>query len=551
MGLRMLLRNYRKLLVILLLGLFFVIFLVQNNEQFDKQISIGEELFGQLRQLQNNIELTLTGDDGGDNSENHDDEKPVVEAGEEAAKKSDNKSVEEKNAPTINSLENLIFALGKEKEVSIWIDLPNAFPWRHCLQEYADKIATLSCDKRSKSQRFIIKPVINSNNSRQFHWRTHDNSKCIVPGGIVHEGKFIKSVKAVKMKECEEEAGHWIWTSQGQFQWSRGCGKCVTSFKFNTPVELELCRDHAEDQNLELGLWNMETDKLNPVDVDSWQQRQDTMRNKFLESERGAVLEAVREVDIDTMLHEYDTVDTDHRRRAAVFYVDKGSSAMSQVNWWVYTWRFIGLNTQRQGFDLVMMTHPAAVSKLPKDCVLVTDDFKISHNSSGQCLYKPYLGISYRDKAYDGYMNSQECLYGPGSEFLSQYDLLLRADLDTFPTPHMLDYWPQGVLVDTQYSTNHGLDNIKQALRELACSVGIQHREWFNMGSTWYGAGWRVRDLARVTVALNKFGRAQMFGPGTRCRCHNCTKLPRDCEWGGGPYAGTLLLYLQEIALNK
>ena len=32
-----------------------------------------------------------------------------------------------------------------------------------------------------------------------------------------------------------------------------------------------------------------------------------------------------------------------------------------------------------------------------------------------------------RDKFYDNYMNSQECLYGPGSEFLSQYTLLLRA----------------------------------------------------------------------------------------------------------------------------
>ena len=57
-----------------------------------------------------------------------------------------------------------------------------------------------------------------------------------------------------------------------------------------------------------------------------------------------------------------------------------------------------------------------------------------------------------------------------------------------------------------------------QALRELACSVGIEHRGWFNMGSTWYGDGRRVRNLAKLTLALNKYGRAQMFGPGTTCR---------------------------------
>ena len=34
-------------------------------------------------------------------------------------------------------------------------------------------------------------------------------------------------------------------------------------------------------------------------------------------------------------------------------------------------------------------------------------------------------------------------------------------------------------------------------------------------------------------------------------RCPTCHQLPKTCQWGGGPYAGTLLLYLQEIAMNK
>ena len=61
-------------------------------------------------------------------------------------------------------------------------------------------------------------------------------------------------------------------------------------------------------------------------------------------------------------------------------------------------------------------------------------------------------------------MNSQECLYGPGSEFLAQYSHLLRystvqystvqcchlprADLDTFPGPRLLDWWPDTVILD-------------------------------------------------------------------------------------------------------
>ena len=176
------------------------------------------------------------------------------------------------------------------------------------------------------------------------------------------------------------------------------------------------------------------------------------------------------------------------------------------------------MDSAEQRFDLVLMTHPATVEKLPQDCQLVTESYRTNYSGPGQCLYKPYLGISHRDKSYDRYMNSQECLYGPGSEFLSQYSVLLRADLDTFPAPGLLNYWPEGVIVDKNYYTNHGLDSIKTAVKNLACSAGIEHQEWYNPGSTWYGDGRRVRNMARLTVALNKFGRAEMFGPGTACR---------------------------------
>ena len=55
-----------------------------------------------------------------------------------------------------------------------------------------------------------------------------------------------------------------------------------------------------------------------------------------------------------------------------------------------------------------MFTHPKFVSKLPRDCVLITENYQINVTSPGQCLYKPYLGVAYRDKTYHSYMNSQE-----------------------------------------------------------------------------------------------------------------------------------------------
>ena len=101
------------------------------------------------------------------------------------------------------------------------------------------------------------------------------------------------------------------------------------------------------------------------------------------------------------------------------------------------------------------------------------------------------------------------------------------------------------------YHTNFDLASIKKGIEQVACAAGIDHQGWYNPGSTWYGDARRVRNMAKITVSLNKFARAIMFGPGTPCRCSDCYKLPDFCQWGGGPYAGTLLLYLQEIAVNK
>ena len=79
--------------------------------------------------------------------------------------------------------------------------------------------------------------------------------------------------------------------------------------------------------------------------------------------------------------------------------------------------------------------------------------------------------------------------------------------MDTFPTPRLLGLWPSGVVVDKGYGTMMGKESIKDLLRQVACSVGIEHKGWFNIGSTWYGDGRRVRNLAKLTVALNRYGR--------------------------------------------
>ena len=67
----------------------------------------------------------------------------------------------------------------------------------------------------------------------------------------------------------------------------------------------------------------------------------------------------------------------------------------------------------------VLLCHPASVAGLPTDCQQV--EGSDLPTGPGRCRYKPYIGIAYRANTFDNYMNSQECLVGPGTEFLSGY----------------------------------------------------------------------------------------------------------------------------------
>ncbi|XP_023347024.1 uncharacterized protein LOC111715861 isoform X2 [Eurytemora carolleeae] len=159
-----------------------------------------------------------------------------------------------------------------------------------------------------------------------------------------------------------------------------------------------------------------------------------------------------------------------------------------------------------------------------------------------------------RDNRYDPYINSHECLVNPNSGFLTKYSHILRADIDTFPTPGIVGFWPDKVLANKYqgytFRNSSGMSKITEALKEATSYLGSKHNGWHDIGSSWFGPSHKILKLSLMTVALSRYLRVYMFGPGTHCRCASCTALPQDCQWGSGPYAGTVLLYAQEIAMN-
>ena len=113
------------------------------------------------------------------------------------------------------------------------------------------------------------------------------------------------------------------------------------------------------------------------------------------------------------------------------------------------------MDDEKEAFDIVLMVHPNAVPYLPVECERIAEDFTANHVGKGSCLYHPYMGISYRDPTFDMYMNSQECLVGPGTEFLGGYKVLLRFMSLISALPYRGQTWPTWPLMACYFHCPH------------------------------------------------------------------------------------------------
>jgi hypothetical protein len=81
---------------------------------------------------------------------------------------------------------------------------------------------------------------------------------------------------------------------------------------------------------------------------------------------------------------------------------------------------------QSNDTDLVVFGTQDALDKIPDDCI--------------KQVCNP---ITYQPEWHNHhYINSMYCLVSANSEFLDEYDFLLRCDVDTFLTPAWNMYYP-------------------------------------------------------------------------------------------------------------
>ena len=301
---------------------------------------------------------------------------------------------------------------------------------------------------------------------------------------------------------CEAAGGQWRWTLSGLLEYGGAEGGCLTSLSGQKETVLSPCDDSREDQMVEVGLEvNIDgEDKIAPISEDHWQARMKSRRTKELEQSRLEVQ------DVLTEIRELKRTGALERqtgsRRAVVFYVDKGEQVTCRISrlsftfqggaswiaWWIYAWKLIGLDTPEEAFDIIIFSHPDSVSSLPADCQEMREDFSPSLGGPGQCLYRRLVPFSERNSKYYNHLNSLECLYNnESSAFLTGYKTLLRADLDTMPTPALAGYWPEDLVAHRGAHTTWHLETIEAAIRSSAAAAGIKHRHWHNIDSSLMG----------------------------------------------------------------
>lgn len=168
--------------------------------------------------------------------------------------------------------------------------------------------------------------------------------------------------------------------------------------------------------------------------------------------------------------------------------------------------------------DLVVFCTKDIIDSIPNDCIKIECEA-----ASRKVLWQNY-----------GYINSVECMTHENSEFLNNYDLILRSDLDTFLTPAWNNYIPmlytagRGGYVNDEYT--------KEKILNIANKLGLKHKNIFNVGSTNYGNAVLVREVCKLTTEVCKYILQNEF-------------IDNEGNWPSW-YKGVSLLYANEIAVN-
>ena len=419
--------------------------------------------------------------------------------------------------------------------VRLWVELSVGFPWRKCLKEQHTLLLMSGCVAKvhqQADQTFTVLTLpgddtkfklLHVRRFRMFLVRPDD-------AGVVRLLGYSHS-----------PTDYWQWRRSGQLSYGE-TGRCVTASlarQSNNKTVMAQCGDRL-DQRLEFGVdtFTEGENTIRPLQEEDWHLRMKARRE--VESERA------RE-DVQTALAEMTSLRSSQSagrkntgRRGVVLQVERGDSARRYLSLWLETARLGGLQSDNKT-DIILFTHPSSVSQLPPHCRAVREEAA----QAGRCLFKAFPEQGSHRKLL-------QILAGPESSFLLRYDTLIRADLHSLPTPALHHLQSEEVLVSrvSRTAASPRLTSVEEEVERTARVGGVEHRGWHDLGLTILAPPPTLRQLANLTLALERLSLAEMFGAGSQCRCSSCSQLPLQCQRGRGPFPGHVTRYAENIALN-
>ena len=168
-------------------------------------------------------------------------------------------------------------------------------------------------------------------------------------------------------------------------------GRCITSIKAHQKIVMKPREELNENQYVEFGEYVEDNDGslLLQLCLECWRSSQDKLRSKQLIEYRTIVIEALKDI-TDIEVANLGLAPAGNRR-AVVFYADS-MTAMRYLQWWIYTWRFIGLNDAKEAFDIVVLIDPQTEELVPDECDKYSRQFSAQVIGPRRCIYKLYDG---------------------------------------------------------------------------------------------------------------------------------------------------------------
>ncbi|CAF3538758.1 unnamed protein product [Rotaria socialis] len=249
----------------------------------------------------------------------------------------------------------------------------------------------------------------------------------------------------------------------------------------------------------------------------------------------------------------FTTTEKKNIRRAIIVYfpVERSTVYISELKWLYLSW----IETiQKQPFDwqtdLLIYSLPSLLldelgcfennnNKLSKN-----NCFRINYNSlwvttkhSNELLRLLQIHVP----TWCRHLDSLGIIF-ENSDFLNQYDYVLRTDLDVFLTPKFAHYIP----FDCSFQIGLGgysLDYTLNKLSRIAKTLNLLNANLTHVGSTWYGPPKQIILVARLALWLSVWLSQNEFNLVEKDHRLSILSWP---QW----YIGVISMYASHLAIN-